>query len=411
MTLGSLSRKPCLRPALLRNTDRLSSWRIFGGLALLFLHLSWVNAQEQGSNVVAVSIENDHDFSGFELLDVQKKRLFVLAEHWHNIKMVPQATLKVLRYLHENANVRILAIEHGKSVAFMINEYLETGDEQMLQHITRNTMFWGMENRAFFKDLRSFNQALPREERVMVQSIDIEYKQEAAIFMINQFIGAKEIPNELSSTVGEFKRIYEESKAHRESYDGLAIMYYYDRDFVQQLVIQTINELEDESDKYIKYFGEDFSNFATMILEMDDGLTFDYTNPNQHYRFRDRLIYRNFVELTQANPEVGILCPIGMRHMMKNSSLSDLNIRPSSPLKDQVSYIRVSALYKKSINAGDLKKVNFNFPNQLKVDAATLIKHDNRISALKSGKGFDYTLFINDTGNLTPFENTLTEQY
>lgn len=384
--------------------------RLLNVLILVCLSNS-VSSQDYSSYVQPVSIENDKDFKGFDLIDPGTSKLFVLGEHWHNIRSVPKATLKLLQYLHEEANVKILAIEHGKSVAFMINEYLKSGDQEILENITRNTMFWGQENRAFLKDLREFNQNLPKNDRIIVKSIDIEYKQESAIYMINDFIGDKSIPDELKSTVGEFQRIYAETKEHRESYDGLAIMFYYDREFVQQLIIQTINDLEDESQKYIDFFAEDFSDFATMILEMDDGLTFDYTNPNQHYRFRDRLIYKNFIELVDEYPNVGILCPIGMRHMMKNSSLSDLDIRPSSPLKDQVTYIRISALLKKSINAGDLKKINFNFPNQLKVNSATIIKHSKENAILRSGKGFDYTLFINENGSLTPFDNVLTEQY
>ncbi len=50
-----------------------------------------------------------------QLLEIDDQQLFVLAEHWHNIRSVPRATMKVLKYLHENANVRILAIEQGQS--------------------------------------------------------------------------------------------------------------------------------------------------------------------------------------------------------------------------------------------------------------------------------------------------------
>ena len=368
-------------------------------------------SQDYSSYVQPISIENNDDYSGFDLLEVENNALFVLAEHWHNIRSVPTATLKTLQYLHEKANVRVLAIEHGKSTAFMINDYLQTGDESMLEHITRNTMFWAQENKAFFQDLRAFNLQQSEEDQIVVESIDIEYKMEAAIFMINKFIGNKKIPNSLAPTVGELKEMYDDTKAHRESFDGLAIMYYYDRDQVQQIIIETINDLEDSSEKYIAFFEEDFTDFATMILEMDDGLTFDYTNPNQHYRFRDRLIYKNFLELRDKHPSSGILCPIGMRHTMKNSSVYDLQHRDSSPLAGKVVNIRISALLKNTINSSDLKKINFNYPKQLKVNEATLIKHASENNILKSNKGFDYTIFINDNGNLTPFENILTEQY
>ena len=158
-------------------------------------------SQDYSSYVQPISIENNDDYSGFDLLEVENNALFVLAEHWHNIRSVPTATLKTLQYLHEKANVRVLAIEHGKSTAFMINDYLQTGDESMLEHITRNTMFWAQENKAFFQDLRAFNLQQSEEDQIVVESIDIEYKMEAAIFLINQFIGNKKIPNSLAPTL------------------------------------------------------------------------------------------------------------------------------------------------------------------------------------------------------------------
>ncbi|MEM7296893.1 MAG: hypothetical protein AAF391_01340 [Bacteroidota bacterium] len=380
-------------------------------ISIILLVLSCLVYAQTTPSLRPFSVESDNDFGGYDLLDIEDQKLFVLAEHWHNIRAVPKATLKTLRYLHTHGNVRILAIEQGKSVADMINLYLDSGDSTMLKHITRNTMFWGVEHRSFFKELRAFNLSLQSEERIKVQSIDIEYKMESAIFRINQLIGKKVIPASLQSTVGEFQRIYNETKEHREMYEGIAIMYYYDRDFVQQLVISSINDLEDNSQVYIDFFEDDFSQFATMILEMDDGLTFDYTNPNNNYRFRDKIIYKNFIQLEKENPDKGILCVIGMRHATKGSSIYDLNNRSSSPLQGKVMNIRISALYNKSINAGDLKKINFNFPKQLKVNSATLIKHDPGNSALKSSKDFDYTLFINESGSLTSFENILTEEY
>ena len=174
-------------------------------------------------------------------------------------------------------------------------------------------MFWGKENWEFFEDLYAFNQSLPEEDRVFVKSIDIEYKMESAIFVINQLIGDREIPKSLKGTVGIFKQIFDNTREHREQYQGLSVMYYYDREVVESLVLSTIDELERKSETYTEFFGDDFIRFATMILEMDDGLTFDYTNPNNNYKFRDRLIYRKFESLVEEYPDTGI--PVSYTHL------------------------------------------------------------------------------------------------
>jgi hypothetical protein len=362
-------------------------------------------------NIQSVSVENDDNFNGYDLVDIDSNQVFVLAEHWHNIRSVPKATMKMLRYLHENGNVRILAIEQGASVAHMINNYLQSGDTTMLRNVIRNTMFWGKENWSFFEDLYQFNQTLDPEERVFVRSIDIEYKMEAAIFVINELIGDRKIPESLQGTLGVFQKIFEDTRSHRESYQGLSVMYYYDRELIESLVLITIDELERKSEAYTEFFGDDFVQFATMILEMDDGLTFDYTNPNNNYKFRDRLIYRKFTSLVEEFPDTGILCVIGMRHATKGSSIHKLDKLDFSPLYGKVSIIKISALFNKLIISSDLKKFNFNYPQQLKVNPATLIKHTNDDAALRSSKDFDYTLFINGNGELTPFENVYKREY
>ena len=367
--------------------------------------LNVLNAQTTTSNLNSISIQKDDNFNGFDLFDIRDQQLFVLAEHWHNIKSVPRATMKVLKYLHQNGNVRILAIEQGQSAAYLINQFLASGDTLVLRYIARNTMFWGKENYAFFQDLFEFNEILPEEERITVESIDIEYKMESAIFMMNQLIEGKEIPPSLDPTIGQFRKIFEDTREHREQYDGLSVMFYYDKEIVTQLVRHTLYDIENQSEVYLDFFGSDFVQFATMILDMDDGLMFDYTNPNTNYKIRDRLIYGKFTELLETYPDKGILCVIGMRHATEGSSISMLNTMSYSPLQNKVMNIRISALFHKSFKSSDLRRINYTFPDQLKINSATLIKHDLNDPKFKFKKTFDYTLFINDDGNLTPFEN------
>ncbi|MEP1095461.1 MAG: hypothetical protein ABJG78_10145 [Cyclobacteriaceae bacterium] len=362
-------------------------------------------------NVQVVSIEKDENFEGYNLLELDDRRLFVLAEHWHNIRTVPRATMKLLRYLHEKANVRILAIEQGASTAYMINKYLSSGDTVILRQIARNTMFWGRENYAFLEDLYEFNQTVAEAYRIFVKSIDIEYKMESAIFVINDLIGNKQVPESLATTVGLFQQMFENSRTHREQFDGLSVMYYYDRDFTTQLVTSTLADLEERTTIYQDFFGTDFEQFSTMIDDMDSGLIFDYTNPNTNYKFRDRIIYLKFSELLETFPDEGVLCVIGMRHATKGSSIFKLNTQDESPISGQVMKIRISALFKNTFKTSDLRRINFTFPRQLKAQGVTLIKHNSDDPALRSAKSFDYTLFLNDNEELTPFKNVLEEEY
>ena len=148
-----------------------------------------------------------------------------------------------------------------------------------------------------------------------------------------------------------------------------------------------------------------------MIDDMHNGLIFDYTNPNTNYKFRDNLIYQRFVDLSAKFPNKGVLCPIGMRHTNKSSSVFKLNHLENSPLNGKVCNIRITALSGKNFPSPDLRRVNFTYPNILKTNEATLIKHTEDDPPLKVNRWFDYTIFINDGGSITPFEKVLRESY
>jgi hypothetical protein len=376
-----------------------------GGIYLFF------SLSSQNSNLSEISFSCDENFKGFDQIQISDEKLFVLAEHWHNIKSVPKATLKLFRYLHENANVRILAIEQGASAAFMVNDYLASGDTSMLRDIARNTMFWGRENYAFFQDLRAFNETLPDTEKITVRSIDIEYKMESAVYVINHLIGNKNVPDELASTVGAFKQIFEQTRNHREQYQAMAVMFYYDKEFITGLVNHTYDHITEHPEMYQTFFDVDFTQFATMIQDMSDGLHFDYTNPNTKYRFRDRLIHEKFLDLFTAEPDKGVLCVIGERHALPGSSISKLESSDDSPVKDRVMKIRISALFNGAFLSSEIRRIHFSFPNVLKKNNATLIVHDPNDPSVKTKQGFDYTFFINEEGMLTKFNKVYTGAY
>lgn len=368
------------------------------------LFVSLLVCGQSTSQMVAVSIAQDDDFSGYDLLNEPNKRLFVLGEHWHNIQAVPEANLKLLQYLHRSHGVRVLAIEQGTSAALMVNQYLENGDTTLLRDIARYTMYWAREHWTFFEQLRAFNLKLPAGERIRVHSVDIEYKMEPAVYIINQWLKDKVIPDSLSRTLGEFVRIFEETREHRESYQNLLVHFYYPKDYMAQLVANTLADLQVRPEAYEQVLADRFEDFQEMITDMQHGLLFDYTNPLTNYKYRDTLIEGKFLELADEYPSEGILCVIGMRHMEKRSSIYKLNERSGSPWENQVVKIRLSALYNGGFFSGDLRRLNFSYPNQLKDQDATLIQHTSTDAPLRSKKGFDYTLFLNRNGQLKPFK-------
>ena len=356
--------------------------------------------------VNSIDIDSNDNYDGFQFLDTEEKHLFFLAESQHAIRMTPVVTLKFLKYLHDEANVRILAIEHGYSVEYLINQYLDRQDTTLLRQISRNSMYWGKENYAFLKELALYNNQLPDNEKILVKSIDIEYKQESALLLIRKLIGEKEIPIPLIPTLGEFKRIVDDKKEHREQFDGLNLLFYYDKAEVANLVSSSLSHIESSKKLYSDFFNDDFTHFNTIIEDLEKGIRFDYTNSNSNYKYRDDIIYEKFVSLIEEHPNTGILCAIGLRHTTEKSSGNRLDSQAGSPLVNKVMTIRISALQKKGISKKNLRKLNDSLDDFLLTNRSTLIKHDKTVRFLRQAGLYDYTLFINDVNKLTPFKNS-----
>ena len=289
----------------------------------LLIAFSPIHAQPATSgNLSAIDIKSECDFSGFGLLQTWGKRYFFLGEETsHNLKQTPAVTFKFLKYLHKEANVRVLAIEHGYSVAYLINQYLSNPDSMLLRQISRNTMYWGKENYYLIRQLARFNSQLPDTEKITVEAIDIEYKAESAVLLVNKLISTKKIPKELDITLGGFKRIFEEKRSHREQFDGLIVPFYYDKARISSLVATTVGHLRDNDVLYKDFFGADFTHFARMIRDLESGiLNYNYIRPRKHLRFRDDIMFNRMVDIALRHKEKNILCVVGSRHIEKGFS-------------------------------------------------------------------------------------------
>src|SRR5579883_810494 len=100
------------------------------------------------------------------LLKVTGKRVILLGEE-HGVATMEDLDLAMLRYLHRAAGVRVYVAELGYAFGCMVERYLETGNETVLDGVMRETaksVAWTKERRAFFVHLREWNETLPEDE-------------------------------------------------------------------------------------------------------------------------------------------------------------------------------------------------------------------------------------------------------
>jgi erythromycin esterase-like protein len=366
-------------------------------LVLLFVvHSSALRAQDP---VAAIDITNSPNFKGLELLDLTNKKVFVIAEDVHNRALVPDATLKFLMYLHAYKGIRTLAIEGGASTAYLINQYLAYQDTTLLREIIRHTFYWSKEHHTFLQNLATWNQTLPVDKRITVESADIELKQESVILAVNCMLKDKEVSR--SKYLEGFRRIYNEKETHREQFQALNTLYYYDKDQCRSLVQSVAKEMEKNPHLYNDIFGENSKLFSRMIDDLLELYVFNY-KADIKFRYRDEIIYKKLLWLQSTSPE-GFLYVVGAKHTYPDASANRLNHETNSPFRSQVIFILTTGKKKngKYEGAKAVTKTSRAYPHVFNSSNPVLIKNGN-----SPDHHFNYVLAFATNDHVTPFPNS-----
>jgi erythromycin esterase len=144
-----------------------------------------------------------HDLQA-SLLETAGKQVFLFGEA-HGLAINDELDLALLRYLHKNAGVRVYIAEWGYAAGCLMNRYLETGDEQLLDFMmrqSRGSVSWTKEHRAFVVKFREWNLTLPERERVRVVGLDIEHQTQIAAWCLHELAArAREAPSTIREIV------------------------------------------------------------------------------------------------------------------------------------------------------------------------------------------------------------------
>lgn len=146
------------------------------------------------------------------LLDAARKQVTLLGET-HGIAVNEDLDLALLRYLHRVAGVRVYLAEGGYAASCLLNRYLETGDEQILDFVMQagfGSISWTKEQRAFYVALRRWNLTLPEDARVRLVGIDLEHQQMVAVRYLAQLAqpqGRRLVPPGIAGTIASLERM------------------------------------------------------------------------------------------------------------------------------------------------------------------------------------------------------------
>ena len=140
--------------------------KIIWGLLSLLLSTTW--AQKS-----ALNLKDDNDFTGFELYkdSLENYSIFINGENHLYTKSNAALQLKMLKYLHQNADVKTLLLELGWSRGYIITKYIQTGDSTLLPAIKNYSWQYYAK---MVESLKLYNDSLPQDQKISVVGIDVE---------------------------------------------------------------------------------------------------------------------------------------------------------------------------------------------------------------------------------------------
>ncbi|WP_346878513.1 MULTISPECIES: hypothetical protein [unclassified Clostridium] len=158
-----------------------------------------------GKNSSNIDFTNYEDYSALEIFDDSvKDKKIVLTNEEIGIKENAQIQYKFISYLMDTWKLKYFLVDVGYAEAAIINEYLQTGDESLLESYNNSSMgyaFIGDSKQEMLKKLYLKNSQLPDNKKLnimgigineSVQSVDLYFKR---IISRNPDLTDKQIEN------------------------------------------------------------------------------------------------------------------------------------------------------------------------------------------------------------------------
>ncbi|HBI56796.1 MAG TPA: hypothetical protein DG577_01005 [Firmicutes bacterium] len=260
-------------------------------------------------------------------------QVFLSGAQWHGTTANYDLHYALFTALHKQAGVRYLLLDSGYATAQVYNDYLQTGNPDLLNMALDGIRFSNSscnEHRLFWERLYKYNQGLSPEDKIVVIGIDVEYQIGTAISYLC-FISDNQLGNYYPVTgyLGE-------TKALHKYVTGLKAKYHEDPGLFENI------------------FGDNIHKFELVLQNLTDTVSANLRS--DFFPDREKLMYTNFLAAYNNNPKGKYFGHFTMEHIyqrqVKSGNLADadrlgmLLVQEDSSLRDQV--VSIAAFYHNS---------------------------------------------------------------
>ncbi|SHH54761.1 hypothetical protein SAMN02745245_01586 [Anaerosphaera aminiphila DSM 21120] len=186
---------------------------------------------------------------------------------------------ELAKYFNQYQNVNDLLIETGYCSGALLNEYIHTGNEKLLNIVmksTKGTFAYSNESANFYKSLYKLNKTLPENKKINLHGVDVEHVyNEAGLYYLSTLIPSDtNIPKEISTYITQLNSTLDREKG--------------------KVFIENLNKnIKKYNTQYKELLGESYPEFMASLDNINQAIDF-YKDHN--FDIREQYFTKNVLE-------------------------------------------------------------------------------------------------------------------
>ncbi|MFC1734023.1 hypothetical protein ACFL6I_27280 [candidate division KSB1 bacterium] len=366
---------------------------------LLFVKL---NAQDSIEHTGTTRFYNDldissnNDFSSFHLIGERSNqyKVYILGENHQFKSSNIDLRIKIFKYLHQYAGVRIMLLEQGFSWGWLMNEYIQTGDSLLLSIL--NKYSWSPYAR-LFKELYEYNRNLDSSNKIKIVGIDVERFFGLSVRTLSYLFPEEKAPDDISLHVESIKGLAAYNDNYiEENLDGNNHTFSNYSDYsAENIIDEFIVNFYQYRETYMNFLAENYPVFEKIVHSLEakkQYSNYDELYMTQAYVFREQYMLKEFISVFKEFPNEKYYGQLGRCHA------NLLNQKEACSWYDFNSIATRMNNLDDSLVKGKVCTIGAFYPKgHLRDDIKNEIKNLNTLINLSNSEGL--TLFKVDSNN------------
>jgi len=272
------------------------------------------------NNYQSLYLDDNDEFEDLKILDedLQDNEIFFTGE-MHGIEMNTTLRMTFLKYFKEKVDFKYYLCELSPAGAYYLNNYLETGEQEILEQFfepLRGTMSWNHDSFNHWIEVYEYNKTLPNDKKIIVVGVDVEHQVDTAFNALVDLLPDATAPNEIKAVLSGLT----ETSTHliNASYETSSD-FKIARDEAYRFS-QTLKEAIGEHEMLFKeYFGENFNLFELINDNvLNSKVVYENIQNSSFNNVRDKYIFENFLVVDKELPDGKYYGQWGMHHTIQH---------------------------------------------------------------------------------------------